>query len=169
MHVETRVVPDIDYMVRYIDYPLTITDGRIYIPPFAYKVINYSLDGQVYVDVSKRRFEHYMAVDNTIHLGSVYISFVGMPINKNTGEPLIIKGHEQLCYWYCVRSAYMEDFFLGKIDHGRWEYIDSKVAMIATEIKQSLKGWDEDDFKNLAFVMGTNIAHLGGYVRNKLR
>ncbi len=167
-HVENNILGNVDAMVRYIDYPVKVINGRAQIPCFAHKVFSYSKTKDTHVDVSTRKFENYLSVYDDIKHGEIFLSFVGMPIDLETGSPLILKGHEDICYWFCVKSAHTEAYFTGELDHSRWEYMDAKVAMYSTEVLQSLRDFDEKDYKNLSFILGTNVGHLGGYVRMKL-
>lgn len=167
-YVENNILGNVDAMIRYIDYPVKVEYGKALIPCFSHKVFSYSKIKGQQVDVSTHNQENYLRVYDDIKDGTIYITFVGMPVDQETGVPLILRGHEDVCYWYCVKSAHTEAYFNGEIDHGRWEFMDSKVSMHTTEVLQSLREFEESDYKNLSFILGTNVAHLGGYQRVKL-
>lgn len=158
-HVENRIVPNIDYMVGYSDVEINVENGRALIPSFAYKTESFSLDKKESKKI-KGVGTPYIDVSDHLRKGKIYLNFVGMPVDLETGIPLILKGHEALCYWYCIQCAYTEKWLLGEIDNSRWSYISSMVSMRAVEVSQSLRHWTDRDFKRMHVILGSNIAHL---------
>jgi len=69
-------------------------------------------------------------VGNYIHLPkgytntTVYLNFLGTPIDLETGTPLILKGHEEACKAFILKQIYYEDFLNGKIDANRFSFIN---------------------------------------------
>lgn len=65
---------------------------------------------------------------------NVKIDYLSIPLDAETGLPLIIRGHEAACYFYCLKNLYMEDYLEGRIDQNRWNTIernyDQAIALI---------------------------------------
>ncbi len=164
-HVENRIVPDVDHMVKYIDHEVEVVNGQAKVPHYAHRVEKYSLTPKARKHVNVLRMDSYIDVHHHLENGKIYVTFVGMPVDENC-VPMIVKGHEQLCYWYCVKCAFTEKWLMGEIDHSRWDYITTTVSMMAVEVGQSLRHWTDEDYRKLHLVYGTDIAHLNIGRRN---
>lgn len=163
--VETNIIGNVDSMIRYVDWELIVKNGQVQIPCFCYKVESISLGKNKQSVFKPNRRETFLDVSKYIRNGYVYITFVGMPIDEETGYPLIQATHADLCYWYCIKCAYTEPYLNGNIDHSRWDYINNTVALKAVEVSQNLRDWTEADYNIMAKIFGTNIAHAAYYKR----
>ena len=104
---------------------LTVTDHKALVPCNVYRLLDI-------MDDQGRRLNHYydgtyIRLNTDSGLSRISINYYGIPIDEE-GHPLIVKGHEKACEYYCLKMLYEEDYLLGKIDANRWSYILNEYA-----------------------------------------
>lgn len=87
--------------------------------------------------------------DGTIKLR---VDYIGIAIDSETGYPLILEGHEQACYWYCMTKLYMEDFLSGKMDGQRYNFIQEQYGKYVSKAKSSMRHTSRDDMDKMAMI-----------------
>jgi len=102
------------------DVELTIADLQAELPSNCARII-----------AVKRNHEPVTFYDNGNYLNfkqnytNVYIDYYGIPVDSDSGYPLIIRGHEDACMKYCLKMLFYGDFIAGDIDYNRWMVINS--------------------------------------------
>lgn len=56
---------------------------------------------------------------------TIYINYDGIPVDKD-GYPMLLRGHEQACFWGCVTRFFEEDHALGIVNENTWRDWSSK-------------------------------------------
>lgn len=80
------------------------------------------------------------------------IDFIGIPIDPDTGYPLIMDGHQEACYWYCLKKLLFSDFMSGKIGESKYQYIDIQYGHYVQKAKSSMRYTSRDDLNRIQFI-----------------
>lgn len=62
----------------------------------------------------------YIFLSDSYSGSKVLLNYEAIPIDTETGYPLILRGHEPVCEAFCIKNIYYEDYLNGKIDQNRW-------------------------------------------------
>ena len=112
--------------------------------------INYS-DNGTYIQLGLNTTYHH-----------IFISYYGLPINEK-GEPVIVKGHEKACEYYCIKVLYEEDFMTNIIDGQRWQYILSEYEdglIKARSVMRNLSRNKIEEMMRIQYNMVQNVCDL---------
>ena len=121
MQVETEFCPNVDNMFIYTGVPLKVVNGRTKPPCNLYRVSDiYTHHSDHGHRIPFNDIGSYFIFDPHNHPKEVFIDYWGTPIDMETGEPLIQRGHEDACEWYCVYNAFFSDAGTGKITSDFW-------------------------------------------------
>lgn len=78
----------------------------------------------------------YVFLPDSYEADKVLMNYQAIPVDPDTGYPLILRGHEPVCEAYCVKNIYYEDYLNGKIDQNRWNTLtrefENRVAGAST-------------------------------------
>lgn len=163
--LETDVLGDVEEMHEYFKYKVIIENYKGELPCNLYRLLdvfsasnerpNYYNDGTHLVfnlnqtfDTDENGFEY------------IYINFYGIPIDYDTGYPLIKKGHELACQWYCIWKLYTEDFLNGKIDNSRWAYIENQKMIQAEAAKGGFRHKSHSDMKKILVTVHNMVPRI---------
>lgn len=137
--VETEYLGSDSYMVKYKNVPIKVIDYAALLPCNAYRLLTIRLesDGPSYTgyiyDKQKLTFNTSVTFtkdDNANDI--VYATYKGIPVDSETGYPLVLADHIEVCAAYCLKNTYYDDYLQGKIDHNRWmvmeQDFDNKLA-----------------------------------------
>jgi hypothetical protein len=100
--------------------PLKVINGKAKIPCNRYRIAD--------VTEGHRRIRFndigsYIVFPPYEHYKEVLIDYWGTPIDFETGKPLIQRGHEEACEWFCLYNLFFGDFGTGKITQNFWNEI----------------------------------------------
>jgi len=154
-------IGDFEEFMPYRNVPLEITDKKAYLPCNVYRllsvkgmnctVFNYDNNGTylLFGDnslVNRGNPSQPIPADGTV---SVLIDYIGVPIDEKTGYPLIKDGHQEACYWYCMKKLLFEDYMSGKINESKYQYIDSQYGHYVIKAKSSFRFVSRDDMERM--------------------
>ena len=120
MQIENEICVNVDNMYIFTHVPLKVVNNTAQVPCNVYRI------SDVYTNHTDHSHEHGSRVKFN-DLGSVlvfnprdkvtspFIDYWGSPIDLETGEFLIQRGHELACEWYCMYNVFFYDFGTGKI------------------------------------------------------
>lgn len=119
--IEIEVIGNYHQFTKYENVPLTVIDGKAMLPCNIFRIsdIYSSSNNRIFnahSDGDKISFSedsNYIPSSNEI----IYINYIGIPVDPETGYPLLLKGHEQALYWGCLTRMYEEDYLTQNI-HG---------------------------------------------------
>lgn len=158
--LENDVLREHDYFVKFLEIPLTVIASRIVtIPCNVHSIID------VYHEGGSR--PKYVHIGNQIHLNQettnefIYIDYKGTPIDEDTGDVLILRGHELACEAICVRNSYYEDYLNGKIDANRWVVIDEELERGVNIATMDMRRMTKDNFQTMENILGNKIPVIG--------
>jgi hypothetical protein len=125
MQVETEYCPNVDNMYIYTQVPLKVINDVTIPPCNVWRISDvYDMKGGMhghrvpYNDIGSR-----LVFSPAEHVTKVYIDYYGTPVDLETGEPLIQRGHEIACEWFCLYNIFFLDFGTGKINATFWHEI----------------------------------------------
>ena len=90
---------------------------------------------------------------------SIYINYYGLPIDED-GKPLIVKGHEKACEYYCLKQLYEEDFLTGFMDGQRWGYILQEYEDGLIKAKTGMKNLSRNDIEEMVRIQYNMIQNV---------
>ena len=91
----------------------------------------------------------------------VFTNYWGIPVDPQTGYPLIKKGHELACEAYCVWKLYTEDFLTNKIDANRWMYIVGEKDRELNAAQNGFRQWDRKDLERISMIKMNMLPRVG--------
>jgi hypothetical protein len=118
--IELEVLGNWQQFVRYDKYEITVVDGKALLPCNIYRLLDV-VDGSEIRMMNYHNNGAYLSFseydDNVPSDGSsIYINFLGIAIDPETGYPLLLRGHEQALYWGCAVKLHEEEFSQGKLN-----------------------------------------------------
>jgi len=118
MLVENLYIPNVDNMYIYSAIPLRVINGKAKVPCNRWRIADVTEhDGH---RVSFNDIGSYIVLHPKTHLKRVYIDYWGTPIDFETGKPLIQRGHEEACAWFCMYNLFLYEHGTGKITSDFW-------------------------------------------------
>ena len=160
--VETDYIGDVDGMSKFLEVKLDVSGYKAKLPCNVYRILDVYSSPQS--TASREPYNNsgaYINFNSTYKNEYIYVDYYGITIDETTGEPLVLKGHEQGCEAYCIRNIYYEDFLLGKITTDRWGYIDNDWKVKAEASKGGFRHWDRQKINDMNVIMGNIIPKIG--------
>jgi hypothetical protein len=158
-------IGDFEGFQRFNNVPVEVKNRKALLPCNVYRVLqvksstcfdcpvyNYENQGSIL------NFQHN-SVTNTFTQNTsppvegnltVLVDYLGIPVDPNTGFPMIKEGHEEACYWYALTKLLFEDWLNNKIDNSRWEYINQMYGNYVQKAKSSFRHVTRDDMEKFA-------------------
>lgn len=81
----------------------------------------------------------------------IFIDYLGMPVDEE-GFPLIMLGHEEACYYYCLKRLMEPDFIMGKMNIASWQYIMGQYEIYVTKAKNSAQHLSKRDMDKINMI-----------------
>ena len=81
----------------------------------------------------------------------VEIDYLGVMIDDK-GFPLILDGHQEACYWYCMTKLYFEPYMNKEIDESRWQTLQENFGKYVMKVKQSMRNMSRDDMNQIMMI-----------------
>ena len=167
--VETDILQQVDLMYNFLEVELTVTNYKAFLPCNIYKIMDvYTTPDQrssriPYIDLGS-----YISFDTNQTLSSIYIDYKGMPVDLDSGLPLIIRGHEMACEAYCIWKIYTEDILNDKISIDSKNRIESrKDSELAACFSTSYRFKDRARMNNEMIIMGNWVPRLANLKLSK--
>lgn len=86
-----------------------------------------------------------------------YIDYIAFPVDSVTGYLLIPRGHENACFWYCMKALKLADYLDGRLDQNRWSTIENEYQIAVEKAwSSSARISDNDKVKVLDALRTTN-------------
>ena len=150
---EIEYIRNYHYFVRYLKVKLEVKDHQARMPYFKARILD------VYEDPDKPKSlvnyydsGAYIVLDSNYTKDHVYVNFIGIPIDQETGLPLIKRGHEDACVYHILHNLYLEDFINGKIEMGRFQYIVEERRTMIRAAQGRITDFDRKDLDELAAI-----------------
>ena len=149
--IETEICPNADHMFRYIGFELEVEGNKCIIPCNAWRILDVYTDSQNNVSrIAGNNVGKWYVFSPHLKLTKVYMDFVGTAFDEEDGYPLILKGHEQACYWYCMYNIFLNEFLGGRMNGVAWNEIkQNKENEIIACQSSSVRHKTRQDLNNL--------------------
>ena len=134
---------------RFQDVELTVADRQVELPANCWYVKRVKSGTGYY-----NKFIDFYVNGNYINfsedLTTVYIDYYAFPTDTVTGYLLIPRGHENACFWYCMKALHLQEYLDGRIDQNRWNMIENEYQMaVEKAVSLSTRISDNDRAKVL--------------------
>lgn len=165
--VEVEYIRDIDIMWEFRAVPLTVgIEKMVLLPCNVYKIQELYDENKEFL-VYNRTETHLTEVRNMFtneeveEDDTIYISYSGVPVNKDTGDVLIPSGHEPICETYCMKMAFMEEALYGKVDRSIYLDWDRKFSGQIQAVRSSYRYIDSAKILKREIISGNMLPKIG--------
>ena len=119
MQVENELCPNVDNMYIYTRVPLKVINNTAKLPCNIYRISDiyathsdHGHGGRVpFTDLGSM-----VAFNPHLKVHHPYIDYWGSPIDLDTGEALLQRGHETACEWYCTYNLLFNEWGAGRVN-----------------------------------------------------
>lgn len=116
--VETEFCPNVHNMWEYIQFELSVNNSRAFLPCNLWRLVNvYTVPNDPTSIVAYAFPGSFISFNPSLNLTKVYIDYYGTVIDLETGIPMITKGNEQACFWYCMYMLNIVEIMDGRKQH----------------------------------------------------
>lgn len=144
--------------VPYLKIMLPVKDKTARIPPHRVRILDvYSDPENEKSSVNYYDSGSYIVLDSNYKKDYVYINFFGLPIDPETGIPLIKKGNEEACVRFVICNLYYEDFLNGRIDGSRWGEMKEERNL---QVRAAQNEMSDQDRRELREVLAISLNML---------
>jgi len=164
-------IGDFEGFQRINNYPVDIVDKKALLPCNIYRllsvkdnkntVFNYENNG-TFLTFSDNSIASFQQGTNPPDSGtlSLYIDYLGIPVDPNTGYPLIKDGHEEACYWYCLTKLLFEKYMNKDINESQWMFINDRYGHYVQKAKSGFQYVSRDDMDKFAMCVMNMVPKL---------
>lgn len=165
-------IGDFEEFMHYYNVPLEVIDKKALLPCNIYRllhvrghnctVFNYENNG-TYLMFGDNSITNASSIPTSLpNEGTVklFIDYLGVPIDEETGYPLIKDGHQEACYWYCLKKLLFEDYMNGKIPDSRYQYIDVQYGHYVQKAKSGFRFVSRDDMERMMMIRMNMVPKL---------
>jgi hypothetical protein len=165
--VEVEHFGDIDTMWKFEEIPLIVGfEKSVLLPCNVYRIIEVYDENEDRITYNKTN-THLFALKNITNGDdykegdTVYINYIGIPVDTVTGEILIPSGHELACETFCKVKFFEEDAMLRKIDPNMWREWNILFSNQVMAAKSSYRHRDKTHDEQLNIIRGNMLAMIG--------
>lgn len=140
---------------KFRNVPVNVKYNKGYMPCNVYRLLNvhrnkcsvtkYDYDGAFlrfnFDDPGTRNDEY-----------TVYIDYLGVMVDSE-GLPLILDGHQEACFWYCMTKLYFEDYMNGLTPENRYMFLQDRLGHYVDKVKTSFRYVTRDDMNEIQRIM----------------
>ena len=121
--LEQEIIVDVEALIRFkgvqVGFPqedgtLIISNDMVPVPRFVHRIDRiYDEDNNLILGAGYNG--SYIVLPSTFEGDEVYIDGYSLPFDPETMRPLLLKGHEQAAYHFCVLKMFEEDIALQRV------------------------------------------------------
>jgi hypothetical protein len=157
---ENDILRDSDYFQKFVEIPLEIKSKRLVtLPCNIHSIIDVYFKGG-----TRPRFFHNgnnITLSTETDIDTLYIDYKGTPVDPNSGDVLIMRGHELFCEWTCIKNISLEKYLNGEIDGQRWSVIDEELYRAENIAVQDMRRMTRKDFEDMEIINGNMLPMIG--------
>jgi hypothetical protein len=142
---------------RHVDkHALVVNQSRVMLPCDLYRLKD------VYTGGNQRIFFFtnngtYLSFNEECNIlpsdgSTIYINYEGIPVDEN-GYPMLLRGHEQACFWGCVVRFFEEDHAMGRVNENTWRDWSSKYEFALSSANTGFRHMSRNEMKTFLAVM----------------
>jgi len=158
---ETEWIENYNSYVRYLQAKFVVSDFMVRMPPYKVRILD------VYESPNNKnsRLQYYdnglyIALPSTYKKDHVYVNFLGLPLDEESGLPMIHKGSEEACVAHVIHNLYFEDYLNGHIDQGRYNTIRETRDLQVRAAKSSFASYDRQELREILAISLNLTPHL---------
>ena len=127
--IELEILNNYHSFRHVVKHALTVNQNRALLPCDVHRLKDiYTSNGtRIFNFTNDGTYLHFSRECNIVPADGtqIYINYDGIPIDEN-GYPMLLRGHEQACFWGCVVRLFEEDHAFGRINENTWRDWSSK-------------------------------------------
>lgn len=167
--VEVEHICDVSVMWKFYKVPLEVGPSKMVLTPCnIYKIVelmdqyderliyNKTRTHLTNIRNAERDEDQYPDVGDTL-----YITYIGVPVDEETGMILIPSGHEIACETWNKIKFFEEDYANGNINGRLYETWLNTFPGQVDAIRGSFKEWDDTDLQYLNIIQGNILNMIG--------
>lgn len=158
---ETEWIENYNSYVRYLKAKFVVSDYMVRIPPYKVRVLDVFEDP----DKNSSRVQYYdngsyLVLSSTYKKDHVYVNFIGLAIDEETGLPMIHKGSEEACVAHVIHNLFYEDYLNNNIDQGRYNTIAQTRDLQVRAAKSSFAQYDRQELREVLAISLNLTPHI---------
>jgi len=140
---------------KYRNVKITVKHNKAYLPCNIYRVLNvyrdrcsipsYDWDG-AYL---RFNFDDPSSFNNEY---TIELDYLGIMVDDQ-GLPMILKGHEEACYWYIMTKIYLEDWMNNILASDRYQFFQDRLGHYVAKSQSSMRHYSRDDMNEVQAIM----------------
>jgi len=164
---EIEYIADVNIMNIFKSVPLTVGFQKmVLLPCNVFRILEVYNDSDPRLSYNKTATHLTHIIDLTSgeeveEDDTIYITYIGVPVDPKTGEILIPSGHEPALETYCKMKFFEEDALLGKIDKNMWVLWSNQFSGQVSHVKSSFRHIDRLKINNLNVIQGNMLPQIG--------
>lgn len=141
--------------VPYLKVRLPVKDKMARVPPYRVRILDvYSNPDDQRSLINYYDNGGYLILDSSYNKDYVYINFLGLAIDHDTGIPYIKKGNEEACVRFVICNLYYEDFLNGRINATQWGEMKEERNL---QIRAAQAEMSEQDRRELREILAISL------------
>ena len=166
---ETEWINDVELMFRFYNVPITVTNGSFLLPCNIHKIIDCFTKGGRTIDFQLNSsgaygtsLRYHDSSTGTFKEETIYLNYIGTPLDPITGYPLIAKGHELVCETFCLMRAFEEDVATGKFNANFWSRWEARIGgQIVNALSNPFRHKTQQYLKDLETIRFNGLPKIG--------
>lgn len=155
---ETEWIRHTSSAVPYLKVKLPVRDKMARIPPYRLRILDvYSNPEDETSLVNYYDNGGYLILDSTYNKEYVYVNFLGLAVEPETGIPYIKKGNEEACVRFIICNLYYEDYLNGKINANQWNEMKDERNL---QVRAAQSEMSEQDRRELREILAISLNML---------
>lgn len=165
-------IASFEQFVEYRNVPIEVIDKKALLPCGIYRllhvrghnctVFNYDNNG-TYLLFGDNSVTNASSIPTSIpEKGSIElrIDYIGVPVDQKTGYPLIMDGHQEACYWYCLSKLLFPKYMAKEINESQYAFIQERYGHYVAKAKSSFRFTSRDDLERMMMIRMNMIPQL---------
>lgn len=152
---ETDEIGMYEGFAKYRNVPIQVKNNKGYVPCNIYRLLSVHRNK---CSVAKYDWDGAFLRFNFDDPGTmgkeytVYIDYLGVKVD-NEGLPMILDGHQEACFWYCMTKIYFEDYMNGLVPENRFMFLQDRLGHYVDKAKTSFRYVTRDDMNEIQRIM----------------
>ena len=131
-------------------FPIVVNQSMALLPCDLHRLkdIYTSSNQRIFFSTNNGTYLHFSNECNIVPPdgSTIYINYDGIPVDEN-GYPMLLRGHEQACFWGCVVRFFEEDHAMGRVNENVWRDWESRYENALASANTGFRHMDRNEMK----------------------
>lgn len=152
---ETDEIGMFEGFAKYRNVPILVKQNKAQMPCNVYRLLSvhknkcsipkYDWDG-AYL---RFNFDDPATFNNEY---TIHVDYLGVKVDQE-GLPMILDGHQEACFWYCMTKIYFEDYMNGIVPENRFMFLQDRLGHYVAKAKGSFRNVSYDDMNEISRIL----------------